>query len=121
MSILTDAKEVADLVKKLGDIELYRKIVELEGQILELTREKRETENALEQLRASLKLRDEMVFKKPFYFRAGDKVPHCPNCWEVKSLAVHLDGPTKVMAGPRYDCHNCQTTIIDKDGHNPYG
>ena len=34
MSIIANAKEITELVKKLDDIELYRKIMELEGEII---------------------------------------------------------------------------------------
>jgi hypothetical protein len=37
MSILDDAKELVSLVQKVGDRELYRKIVELEGEIVEMS------------------------------------------------------------------------------------
>src|SRR5437667_557533 len=54
MGILDSAKEIADLVKKIGDIELYRKIVELEGQLIELTREKREFEERCDRFEKQL-------------------------------------------------------------------
>ena len=41
MSIINNAKEIADLIKKIGDVELYRKIIELEGEIIELTNSKK--------------------------------------------------------------------------------
>jgi hypothetical protein len=44
MSIINNVKEIADLVQKAGDIELYRKIIELEGELIELTRSNRELE-----------------------------------------------------------------------------
>ena len=53
MSIIDNAKEIALLVKKLGDIDLYRKIVELEGEIIELTREKRQVEERLADIQRS--------------------------------------------------------------------
>lgn len=37
MGPLENIKEVADLIKKAGDIELYRKIAESEGEVIELT------------------------------------------------------------------------------------
>jgi len=39
MGIIDNAKELADLLKAAGNTELYRKIVELEGEIIELTRQ----------------------------------------------------------------------------------
>ena len=114
MSIINNAKEIADIVKKLGDIELYRRIVDLEGEILDLTRAKRDAEAEVEHLRETLKIKDKMTFKKPFYYMADDPVPFCPKCWEVDKIAIHMDGPRDVMVGSRYDCHNCKTMIIKR-------
>jgi hypothetical protein len=41
MGVIDDVKEVGDLIKKYNDIELNRKIVNLEGEVLDLTRDKR--------------------------------------------------------------------------------
>jgi hypothetical protein len=114
MSIINNAKEIADLIKKMGDIDLYRRIVELEGEIVDLTRAKRDAEAEIERLRYTLKTKEQMSFKKPFYYMVNDPVPYCPKCWEVNHVAVHMDGPIDVMAGPRYDCHNCKTMIIKR-------
>jgi hypothetical protein len=87
---MDNVKEVADLVKKVGDIDLYRKIVALEGEILDLTREKRQLEDQLEAAERTLKLKENLAFKEPFYYLEGDKTPYCPGCWEDKRSAVHL-------------------------------
>ena len=51
MGIIDSAKEIADLIKQVGDMELYRKIVELEGEIIELTRKARGYEEEIEKLK----------------------------------------------------------------------
>ena len=51
MSIINRIKDIADLIKKLNDIELYRKIVELEGDIIELTRINRDLEERVSELK----------------------------------------------------------------------
>ena len=40
MSIIENTKEIAELVKKLGNIDLYKRIVELQGEIIEISRQK---------------------------------------------------------------------------------
>ena len=39
MRIINDAKDLAGLIKQIGDIELYQKILDLQSSILELSDE----------------------------------------------------------------------------------
>jgi len=109
MSIINNAKEIADLVKKLGDIELYRKIVELEGEIIELTREKNALTEKNQELIMALKISSDMVFKSPFYYLLDDPVPYCPKCWEVDRTAVHLINNDTMEGQKQFICPNCST------------
>lgn len=107
MSIMANAKEIADLIKKIGDIELYRKIVELEAEIIELTRRNRDLEEQVTQLKALLNTAKNMEFKRPFYYGEGDPTPFCPRCWETEKLAVHL---VDIMtAGNPWECKRCSS------------
>ena len=108
MGIIENAKDLADLIKKAGDTELYRKIVELEGEVVELTREKRGLEDKVAELERTLATHKQMQFKEPFYFQEGDNTPYCPACWENRKKPVHVtfifDNPERT----RWDCPVCQ-------------
>lgn len=110
MSIIDNAKEIADLIKKIGDIELYRRIIELEGEILDLTKTKRDAETEIEKLKEIINTQSKMEFKKPFYFYKDDESPYCPKCWEVERIAIHLDGLFQSVHKKYYMCHNCKNT-----------
>ncbi|MGC2173443.1 MAG: hypothetical protein WA555_19040 [Candidatus Sulfotelmatobacter sp.] len=75
MGIVENIKDAADLAKKVGDIELYRKIVHLEGEVMDLTRERRLAEQKIEEMQKQLALKGKMTFKRPFYFQDGDSAP----------------------------------------------
>jgi len=105
LSIISNAKEIADLVKKLGDIELYRKIIELEGEIIELTHEKRDVEEEIIALKTVINKTQEMNWKKPFYYTEGDDTPFCAPCWETKKIQVHLKFAGTLMDA--WKCPNC--------------
>lgn len=66
MGTIENAKEIADLAKKIGDADLYRKIVEREGEVIDLTRDKRTPENHNEDLKEKLALVPEMTFRELF-------------------------------------------------------
>ncbi|MEJ1361003.1 MAG: hypothetical protein RPU61_13005 [Candidatus Sedimenticola sp. (ex Thyasira tokunagai)] len=112
MSVISNAKEIADLIKKLGDVELYRKIIELEGQIIEITREKHSLEERTQELSKTLQIKDAMQFKQPFYYQEDDAVPFCAHCWEVDNLAIHIIMEGGYNAGTRHHCHKCNTEIF---------
>ena len=106
MSILSNAKEIADLIQQMGNIELYRKIVELQGDISDLSAKNLELKEENQQLKAALDLKAKMIWKKPFYFIENDDNPYCPNCWETKKFAIHLLTMGK-GEHKSYQCTNC--------------
>lgn len=110
MSIISNAKEIAELVEKIGDIDLYRKILKLEDEITVLTREKRALEEKIEQLKSSLELSKHMTFIAPAYFAEGNSTPFCPKCWEVDKMAVHLIQGAR-STGTYYSCPKCRQHV----------
>ncbi len=107
MSIVSNAKEIADLIKKIGDIDLYRKIVDLEGEIIELTKRNRELEDQVNDLKSLLNTAKKMEFRKPFYYMEGDPTPFCPRCWEAEKLTIHLVDLHTV--GSPWQCKKCSS------------
>lgn len=117
MGIVENIKDAADLAKKVGDIELYRKIVHLEGEVMDLTREKRLAEQKIEDLQKQLALRAKMTFKQPFYFQDGDSAPFCPRCYEKETVAVHLFAGINREDLVRWDWPDCkQQYRIERGG-----
>ena len=112
MGIVDNVKELADLVKKIGDVELYRRIVELEGDVIELTRQIRVLEQQNEELRSKLELSAKLTFREPFYYAPNDPVPHCPRCFEVDRRAVHLNHEFTNRQRTRYDCKQCKQMFL---------
>ncbi|OGV32558.1 MAG: hypothetical protein A2020_14760 [Lentisphaerae bacterium GWF2_45_14] len=108
MSIIDNAREIADLVKKLDNVELYRRIAKLEEEIIDLSRAKREADCEVQKLREQIEKRQKLEFRAPYYFAPGDTQPYCPKCWEAENISVHLQGPTLFNGRPQYQCPNCK-------------
>jgi hypothetical protein len=83
-------KEVADLVKRFNDIDLNRRILTRENEVLDLSREKRRAEERVEELERAFEFKGKLTFRQPFYYLEGDATPYCPGCWESKKIAIHL-------------------------------
>lgn len=107
MGILDEMKEIGDLIKKAGDIELYRRINKLEGEVIDLTRDKRRSEEKLEELERTLKFKEKLTFREPFYWLEKDQTPYCPGCWEDKHKAVHVIFAFDNARDARFDCPTC--------------
>ena len=60
MGVIENMKEVADLVKLIGDIELNRKILNLEKEVHELTRERIRLETKLQEAEQLLKKKQDL-------------------------------------------------------------
>ena len=114
MNIIENTKEIANLIKKIGNIDLSKRIVELEGQIIDFSQEKHQLEVRLHELETVLKEEKSMEFRKPFYYRPADSQPYCAKCWELNRKAIHLDGPIKEETGESYFCHVCREDYYPK-------
>jgi hypothetical protein len=126
MGIVENIKDAADLAKKVGDIELYRKIVHLEGEVMELTREKRQAEQKIEEFEKQLALKAVMKFERPFYFQEGDATPFCPRCFEKDTTAIHLFLSINRDDLKKWECRECNSGYRIEDpnydsGHHVRG
>src|SRR5579871_3211338 len=110
--VIDNVKEMTDLIKRAGDIELYRKAVHLESQIIELIRQLHSAEERVKELESTLAFSGKLTFKPPFYFSEGDPVPYCQRCWEVDKRAVHMTRTNRV--GGLYHCAECKFAAADK-------
>jgi len=108
MSAVENVKEIADLIKRFNDIELNRRILNLENEVLDLSHERRRAEEKVKDLERALRFKGDLVFRTPYYWLDGDPVPHCSGCWESKNLAVHVLKVRIPGLGPQMQCPSCK-------------
>jgi hypothetical protein len=110
MSVLQDMKEVAEIAKKLGNIDLYTKILELRIEMNEINEERLRLQLRVNELEEKNRIKEEMTFRAPFWFREGDDTPHCPACFEKDNRAVHLVSLDQCLDG-RFECSVCKFLV----------
>jgi hypothetical protein len=108
MGVIENMKDIADLIKKAGDIELYRKITESEGEVMDLTRENRRLEDRVQELEKTLALQKQMTFRQPFWYQEADETPFCPACWENHKKAIHVVFAQDGNNFTRWGCPSCK-------------
>lgn len=107
MSIVEGMREVAELAKKQGNIDLYTRILELRIEINEINEERLKLQLKVSELEERLAMKDQMTFREPFWYREGDNVPHCSACFEKDSRPVHMVSLDHSADG-RFQCPVCK-------------
>jgi hypothetical protein len=110
MGILDSAKQVAKAVEKIHNLELYQRVLSLHSDIIELVEENNRLRDENKELIKTVALKAEMTFREPFFYRDGDETPHCPACWEGKTIPVHLMFGFNNSELTRWDCPSCKYT-----------
>jgi regulator of replication initiation timing len=108
MGILDSAKDVAKAVQEINNLELYKRVLDLHSDIIELVEANNLLRTENKDLKATLELREKMVFKEPFYYQDGDQTPFCPACWETKNTPVHVTFIFDNRENTRWDCPSCK-------------
>ncbi len=117
MSVIEHAKELADLIQKVGDIELYRKIVALQGEVVQLSTRNFELEKQSAELKAALEQKRATRHERSLLWREGDPVPFCPLCAENNDRHIHMFGVAMSGANvERWACSICHHEFTAKDG-----
>jgi hypothetical protein len=111
MGILDNAKEIASAVHEIQNLDLYRRVLDLNAGIMDLVDENRKLHAEIEDLQKKLQLREKMTFKEPFYFQDGDNTPFCPACWECKASAIHLHVANDSAAATLWHCAVCKSNF----------
>jgi len=94
MGAIDHAKDLASLIKKLGNIELDRKIVDLQGEIIDLEQKNRELKEEIRELKENLKYHGSLLWKDNAYWKEGkidaEHGPYCSGCRDSNSKLSRL-------------------------------
>ena len=103
MGILDSAKQVANAVQEIHNLELYERVLGLHSDIIELVEENNRLRDENKELLKTLSIKQLMTFREPFYYQDGDETPYCPACWEIKNTPVHV-----ITRWDKSDCPVCK-------------
>lgn len=114
MGAVENVKEIAEMIGKFHDIELNRRILKLEEEVIDLTRGKRRADDRIEELERALKFTKELVLKDGFYWAEGDSTGFCTACWDAKRLAVHVTRMPLPVGNCRFQCPHCKALYANR-------
>lgn len=111
MSIIRDIKDVASIVQKAGNIDLYKRILDLQAEALEMLEQNSELKNQINELKAKLSTKEKLIFKNSKYYfdetGPSHKGPFCTKCWDTEGKLVNLQDNYSGY----YRCPNCNMTV----------
>ena len=116
MGIIENAKEAVKLVQQIDNIELYRKILDLQAEAIELTEQLKQKCEIIGQLKEALELKGKLIYKDSAYYVADEngKIidgPFCTKCFDIDHLKCRLVPDNKE---PQVICPNCEVSFSSK-------
>ena len=95
MGIIENAKEAVKLVQQIDNMELYRNILDLQAEALELVQQLKEKDETIEKLKTALELKGKMVCEHSAYWIKDDQGsktdgPFCTNCFDNEHATRRL-------------------------------
>ncbi len=107
MSILDNVKELAGLVQKINDLELYRRILDLQSEVMALLDEIQTLKTQKKDLEKKWEIQESLQFRENAYWRESGDGPYCLPCWDKDKKLMRMAGD-----GGMYSCHTCHYGMI---------
>lgn len=118
IGILDEVKSVAKTIQKINNIELYQKILNLQGDIMQLLEENSTLKTENSSLKHKLSIKESLKFENDVYWMEKSKGvkegPFCSCCWDTKQQLVRM----LVCGNPDYS--NCPICKVAIKLHNKY-
>lgn len=116
MGIIENAKEAVKLVQQIDNIDLYRKILDLQSEAIELTEELKKKDEIIAQLKDALDLKGKFIYRDSAYYITdeNEKIidgPFCTKCFDVDHVKCRLVSDNKE---PQVICPNCKVSFSSK-------
>ena len=113
MSVIDNVKDVAKLIHQIDNIELYRKILDLQSEIMQVVEENHDLQLVIKDFQEKAEIKQTMVFSKNVYIKKNEKGneegPYCSACWDDKQKLVRLQD---YGHGEYLQCPICKTHIM---------
>jgi hypothetical protein len=115
VKITETARDIAGLIQQLGNLDLSKRIVDLQSQIIDLVEENHGLRDEIRQLKDRAAIRGKLAVRKNSYW-LDDDGPFCTRCWDAENLLIRL----RIQTGYVPHCPKCNSPAPDPD-HRPLG
>ncbi len=118
MGIIDNAKDIAELIKKIGNMELYEKIISLRDEIFQLKEENLNLRENLKSLKESQEIKSNMKYEPPYYWLEKDNKkdgPYCQKCYDDNGKLMRLQN----HGNGCWYCLTCKSSVTDSSYRLP--
>jgi hypothetical protein len=113
LDIVQQAKDIAEMVRKYQDQDLYERIIALREDILGLREDNLRLKEENKTLSDAANIQHELMRVGNEYYRKDDtqrKQPYCMTCWDYEHKLVNLHVLSKDDDGEIFtSCHICHS------------
>lgn len=114
-------RNVAEVVKKADNLELYATLLDLYEKALILQDENKELKEKLIEKKRIDSIRRRIIrHEQPFITLKNDEsqIYYCAHCWDSKSILIQVNTEQK---SAEFTCPSCKNIgVYDQDVHNRY-
>lgn len=110
MSLYEGIKDVAKVLQRADNVELYIKLIDLSSQALDLQEEISRLKDENRELKKAKELDERIVRHPQPYVTLQDENPeihYCANCWGKERILIQMTVYTDSY-GTNTHCHNCK-------------
>lgn len=109
MGIYDDGKAILEFIQKSDNIELYKKMLDIQKQSLEIWDENTKLNAKVIELEDKLIFKGKLIHRNNAYWfeEAGRQVPICTGCWDANSKQIRLKDFENGFA----ECPICKNTF----------
>jgi len=112
MAILDEIKSAAGIINKIGNMELYQKILDIQAQAMDLMERNVGLQKENFELKKDLEISKKLMHERDAYWISEDGKkdgPFCTRCWDAEKKLVRLHK----TGNPVYSkCPNCTANPI---------
>lgn len=118
MGLYDGIKDVAKIIQKADNIELYQKLLDLSSQALELQNEILSLTSEINELKKKQDIESKICRHKELYLTLEneDSIIYCTHCWDYDKKLIQMK-----TANGQYFCPHCKTDgVYNKDEYKKY-
>lgn len=115
MGIIDEAKSLAKTIQQMDNIELYKKILDIQAEAMDLIEENKNLKQVNEKLRDELKIKEKLEFENNLYWlkeNDNERIgPFCTRCWDKEHILMRLHKKDDGWGRIYVVCPECKTQV----------